>query len=96
MLTATIDALQIPLAASFNVGDVVTLKDGGSRMTVTYAGPVALNPGDWLICEWFDEHGELRREMFAPAQRTCRAALHSRRLRAMEPGGAPGGLSAGG
>ncbi|MFM0591968.1 MULTISPECIES: YodC family protein [Paraburkholderia] len=67
MLTATIDALQIPLAASFNVGDVVTLKDGGSRMTVTYAGPVALNPGDWLICEWFDEHGELRREMFAPA-----------------------------
>jgi hypothetical protein len=28
---------------------------------------VALNPGDWLICEWFDEHGELRREMFSPA-----------------------------
>ena len=66
MLTATIDAFQTPLAASFNVGDVVTLKEGGPRMTVTYAGPVALNPGDWLICEWFDEHGELRREMFAP------------------------------
>ena len=67
MLTATIDAIQTPPAASFNVGDVVTLKEGGPRMTVTYAGPVALNPGDWLICEWFDENGELRREMFAPA-----------------------------
>lgn len=67
MLTATIDAFQTPPAAQFTVGDVVTLKEGGSRMTVTYAGPVALNPGDWLICEWFDEHGELRREMFAPA-----------------------------
>ncbi|CAB3787281.1 hypothetical protein LMG28614_02465 [Paraburkholderia ultramafica] len=66
MLTATIDAFQTPLAASFNVGDVVTLKEGGPRMTVTYAGPVALNPGDWLICEWFDEYGELRREMFTP------------------------------
>lgn len=67
MLTATIDAFETLPAARFNVGDVVTLKEGGARMTVTYAGPVALNPGDWLICEWFDEHGELRREMFAPA-----------------------------
>ncbi|CAB3793939.1 YodC family protein [Paraburkholderia fynbosensis] len=67
MLTATIDALQTSPTASFSVGDVVTLKDGGPRMTVTYSGPVALNPGDWLICEWFDEYGELRREMFAPA-----------------------------
>jgi uncharacterized protein YodC (DUF2158 family) len=67
MLTATIDAFETLPAARFNVGDVVTLKEGGLRMTVTYAGPVALNPGDWLICEWFDEHGELRREMFSPA-----------------------------
>lgn len=65
MLTATIDVFQATPAA-FNVGDVVKLKEGGPRMTVTYAGPVALNPGDWLICEWFDEHGELRHEMFAP------------------------------
>lgn len=65
MLTATIDAFEIPPSARFNVGDVVMLKEGGPRMTVTYAGPVALNPGEWLICEWFDEHGELRREMFA-------------------------------
>jgi len=66
MLTATIDALPTPSAASFNAGDVVTLKEGGPRMTVTYVGPVALNPGNWLICEWFDEHGELRHEMFEP------------------------------
>ncbi|MGF6770709.1 uncharacterized protein YodC (DUF2158 family) [Paraburkholderia sp. GAS199] len=66
MLTATLDGLQIPPADRFNVGDVVTLKEGGPRMTVTYAGPVALNPGDWLVCEWFDERGELRREMFSP------------------------------
>ncbi|RDK03381.1 YodC family protein [Paraburkholderia lacunae] len=65
MLTATFDEFQTQPAARFNAGDVVTLKEGGARMTVTYAGPVALNPGDWLICEWFDEHGELRREMFA-------------------------------
>jgi uncharacterized protein YodC (DUF2158 family) len=66
MLTATIDAIQTSPVDRFNVGDVVTLKEGGARMTVTYAGAVALNPGDWLICEWFDEYGELRREMFAP------------------------------
>ncbi|MGF6606617.1 uncharacterized protein YodC (DUF2158 family) [Paraburkholderia sp. WSM4175] len=65
MLTATIDAFQTTSAAPFNVGDVVKLKEGGPRMTVTYAGPFALNPGDWVICEWFDEHGELRHESFA-------------------------------
>lgn len=67
MLTATIDAFQTSPVANFSIGDVVTLKEGGLRMTVTYAGPVTLNPGHWLICEWFDEHGELRREMFSPA-----------------------------
>jgi uncharacterized protein YodC (DUF2158 family) len=66
MTAAIIDTFETPPAASFTVGDVVTLKAGGSRMTITYAGPVALNPGSWLICEWFDEHGELRREMFSP------------------------------
>ncbi|OLL28350.1 hypothetical protein BTH42_27840 [Burkholderia sp. SRS-W-2-2016] len=65
MLSNAIDAFETPPAA-FVIGDVVTLKDGGPRMTVTYAGTVALNPGDWLICEWFDEHGELRHEMFTP------------------------------
>lgn len=67
MLTATIDTFHTSATTHFNVGDVVTLKAGGPRMTVTYAGQVALNPGHWLMCEWFDEQGELRREMFSPA-----------------------------
>nr|WP_185219071.1 YodC family protein [Paraburkholderia dinghuensis] len=47
------------------IGDVVTLKSGGPRMTVMYAGPVGFAAGHWLICQWFDEHGELRQDMFA-------------------------------
>jgi len=65
MLTATFNAFDTTRAAQFNVGDVVTLKAGGPRMTVTYAGPVAREAGEWLICQWFDEHGELRQETFA-------------------------------
>jgi len=50
---------------AFRVGDVVTLKTGGPRMTVIYSGPVVFDSADWLICQWFDEHGELRQDMFA-------------------------------
>ncbi|MDE1181633.1 YodC family protein [Paraburkholderia sp.] len=64
MLIATIDAFDTQENASFRIGDVVTLKTGGARMTVTYAGPVALADGDWLVCQWFDETGEFRQEMF--------------------------------
>ncbi|MGU7779108.1 YodC family protein [Burkholderia sp. PU8-34] len=48
----------------FRVGDVVTLKTGGPRMTVTYAGPVVFDEADWLICQWFDDSGHFRQEMF--------------------------------
>ncbi|WP_206956410.1 YodC family protein [Trinickia acidisoli] len=68
MSTATRD-----LVEQFCVGDVVTLKAGGSRMTVT-----ALC-GDTVLCQWFDEHGELRQEMFA------REAL-GREPRSISPG----------
>jgi uncharacterized protein YodC (DUF2158 family) len=68
MLTATLDAFDTPSIAPLNVGDVVTLKSGGPRMTVTYAGPVALTAGDCVICQWFDELGELRQEMFEQEQ----------------------------
>jgi uncharacterized protein YodC (DUF2158 family) len=64
MLTASLkpfDTLQI---GQFNVGDVVTLKAGGPRMTVTYAGPLAGFADDRLVCQWFDEHGELRQDIF--------------------------------
>lgn len=49
---------------SFRIGDVVTLKTGGPRMTVTYAGPVVFDTSEWVICQWFDENGEFRQEMF--------------------------------
>jgi uncharacterized protein YodC (DUF2158 family) len=49
------------------VGDVVQLRSGGRRMTVTYAGPVIFAPGRWLICQWFDEAGECAQEMFPEA-----------------------------
>ncbi|HEY2000304.1 YodC family protein [Paraburkholderia sp.] len=67
MLTATLDAFDTP-SVMLNVGDVVTLKTGGARMTVTFVGPVGLTSTDsgdnWLVCQWFDEHGELRQERF--------------------------------
>ncbi|MCP3725256.1 YodC family protein [Paraburkholderia sp. CNPSo 3272] len=65
MLDTTIDVAEKPLAAMAGIGDVVTLKSGGPRMTVMYAGPVGFASGHWLICQWFDEHGELRQDMFA-------------------------------
>ncbi|MGF6723309.1 uncharacterized protein YodC (DUF2158 family) [Paraburkholderia sp. GAS41] len=68
MLTATLDAFDTPSSAPLNVGDVVTLKSGSLRMTVTYVGPVALTVGDWVVCQWFDEQGELRQEMFEQEQ----------------------------
>lgn len=55
MTTATRD-----LVEQYCVGDVVTLKVGGSRMTVT-----ALCC-DTVLCQWFDEQGEFRQESFAP------------------------------
>ncbi|HEY3598809.1 MAG TPA: YodC family protein [Paraburkholderia sp.] len=64
MRTATLNTFDPPQTEQVNIGDVVTLKTGGPRMTVTYAGPVASAIGDWLVCQWFDEHGELRQEMF--------------------------------
>lgn len=67
MLTATLDAFDVP-SVSLNIGDVVTLKTGSPRMTVTYVGPVGLSSSDWLVCQWFDEHGELRQERFEQNQ----------------------------
>lgn len=65
MLDTTIDVAETPHAAVAGIGDVVTLKSGGPRMTVMYAGAVGFATGQWLICQWFDEQGELRQDMFA-------------------------------
>ncbi|WP_246794698.1 YodC family protein [Burkholderia perseverans] len=50
-------------AASPRIGDVVTLKTGGARMTVTYVGIA----GDqlYLTCQWFDASGEFCQQRFA-------------------------------
>jgi len=65
MLQTTFDAAEQQRAAEAGPGDVVTLKTGGPRMTVVHAGPVNFASGHWLICEWFDEHGELRQDQFS-------------------------------
>jgi uncharacterized protein YodC (DUF2158 family) len=72
MLTATLDPSSTfetsssSSAVPFRVGDVVMLKSGGPRMTTTYVGPVAFSEGDWVVCQWFDEYGELRQDIFEP------------------------------
>jgi uncharacterized protein YodC (DUF2158 family) len=52
------------MTTRFEIGDVVRLKSGGQAMTVNQSGPVVFATGNWLICQWFDQHGELRQEMF--------------------------------
>ncbi|MFB9123543.1 YodC family protein [Paraburkholderia dipogonis] len=49
---------------TFRAGDVLKLKSGGRPMTVTWIGPVLFAPGNWLICQWFSDAGELQQEMF--------------------------------
>lgn len=61
------------LAEQFCVGDVVTLNVGGSRMTVTAV------TGGTVLCQWFDEYGELRQEAFA-------AEMLAREPRSISPG----------
>ncbi|HZZ02251.1 YodC family protein [Paraburkholderia sp.] len=33
-------------------------------MTATWTGPVLFASGNWLICQWFGDDGELQQEMF--------------------------------
>ncbi|WP_267939648.1 YodC family protein [Paraburkholderia sp. HD33-4] len=50
---------------AFRAGDVLRLKSGGRPMTATWRGRVLFAPGNWLICQWFSDAGELQQEMFA-------------------------------
>jgi uncharacterized protein YodC (DUF2158 family) len=54
----------LPGRTACRAGDVVALKSGSPEMTVNWAGPVVFAPGTWTICQWFDDTGELRQEMF--------------------------------
>ncbi|RDK04843.1 YodC family protein [Paraburkholderia lacunae] len=52
---------------AYRPGDILTLKSGGLPMTATWAGPVVFAPGNWLICQWFGDDGELHQDMFPEA-----------------------------
>lgn len=60
MLTGTFDRQE-----QFSAGDVVTLKTGGARMTIMQVGAADEGSSDWLLCQWFDDRGELCQEQFA-------------------------------
>jgi uncharacterized protein YodC (DUF2158 family) len=49
---------------AYRAGEVLKLRSGGRLMTATWSGPVLFAPGNWLICQWFSDAGELQQEMF--------------------------------
>lgn len=49
---------------AFRTGDALKLKSGGRAMIVIWSGPVLFAPGNWVICQWFSDAGELQQEMF--------------------------------
>jgi uncharacterized protein YodC (DUF2158 family) len=53
-----------PTNPAYRAGEVLRLRSGGRPMTVTWSGPVLFAAGNWLICQWFSETGELQQEMF--------------------------------
>ena len=53
-----------PAKPAYRAGDVLMLRSGGRPMTATWSGPVLFAPGNWLICQWFGNDGELQQEMF--------------------------------
>jgi uncharacterized protein YodC (DUF2158 family) len=53
-------------AQSFKVGDVVQLKSGGPKMTISSPGT---NPG-WWYCIWFDKDGKQKGNQFDPSTLT--------------------------
>ncbi|KAA1008974.1 DUF2158 domain-containing protein [Paraburkholderia panacisoli] len=61
---------------AYGPGDVLKLRSGGRPMTAIWSGPVLFAPGNWLICQWFSDAGDLQQEMFAEEtlQRADRAA----------------------
>lgn len=55
------------LSMEFKIGDVVTLKSGGVKMTVTQV-PATMLEGtvrtEFVDCKWFNEKGELKHSVF--------------------------------
>jgi uncharacterized protein YodC (DUF2158 family) len=48
------------MAHLFNIGDIVRLKSGGPKMTVSGYTQIS----DVVICQWFNSNGELQRSRF--------------------------------
>jgi uncharacterized protein YodC (DUF2158 family) len=61
---------------AYQPGEILKLRSGGHPMTATWSGPVLFAPGNWLICQWFSDAGELQQEMFPEEtlERVTRAA----------------------
>ncbi|RKT24981.1 uncharacterized protein DUF2158 [Paraburkholderia sp. RAU2J] len=49
---------------AYHASEVLKLGSGGHPMTATGSGPVLFAPGNWLICQWISDAGELQQEMF--------------------------------
>jgi uncharacterized protein YodC (DUF2158 family) len=62
---------------AYRTGEVLKLRSGGRPMTATWTGPVLFAPGNWLICQWFSDAGELQQEMF-PEETLERVSRDSR------------------
>ncbi|WP_144147944.1 YodC family protein [Paraburkholderia sp. BCC1884] len=65
---------RVPKVA-FRAGEVLRLKSGGRPMTASWSGPVLFAPGNWLICQWISDAGELQQEMFP--EETLERASHA-------------------
>ena len=50
----------------FKKGDLVRLKSGGPKMTVTDVGQAAYTQEDTVWVRWFDEKGKVENDTFSP------------------------------
>ncbi|CAD6544501.1 YodC family protein [Paraburkholderia metrosideri] len=62
---------------AYRAGEVLKLRSGSRPMTATWSGPVLFAPGNWLICQWFSDAGELQQDMF-PEETLERASRDTR------------------
>jgi uncharacterized protein YodC (DUF2158 family) len=53
------------MGEEFKAGDVVELKSGGPKMTVSQAGKAAISGRPMILCDWFDGQKKMR-DSFPP------------------------------
>lgn len=54
------------MSDAIKAGDIVQLKSGGPRMTVSQVGERAHGAGPGAWCEWFDAKSTLQNAVFSP------------------------------